>query len=133
MKSCQNEKLMGKQEPSVRVVPEFDYTDGPDAVKILSAGRLYTDPWQNTVLEDWMGMTDEGIWAASTCGLSVPRQNGKTLDTSGRIVSGMVMYGEWVIYTAHLQKTATETFLEIKSLFEISALLKPPDKINVIA
>lgn len=34
----------------------------------------------------------------------------------------MVLYGEWIIYTAHLQKTATETFFEIKSLFESKAL-----------
>lgn len=34
----------------------------------------------------------------------------------------MVLYGEWVIYTAHLQKTATETFMEIRSIFESDAL-----------
>ena len=36
----------------------------------------------------------------------------------------MVMYSEWVIYTAHLQKTATETFMELKGLFESRGLLK---------
>lgn len=71
-----------------------------------------------------MGITAEGIWSASTCGLSVPRQNGKTLDTCGRIASGMIMYNEWVIYTAHLQKTATETFMELKGLFESPKLNK---------
>lgn len=34
----------------------------------------------------------------------------------------MVMYGEWVVYTAHLQKTATETFMELKGLFESGSL-----------
>lgn len=115
---------MGSQEPSVRIVPEYDYSDGEDAVKILAAGRLLTDPWQANVLEDWMGRTDEEIWSSSTCGLSVPRQNGKTLDTCGRIAAGMVMYSEWVIYTAHLQKTATETFMELKGLFESKKLSK---------
>jgi len=114
---------MGSQVPSVRVVPDYDYTDGADAVKILSIGKLHVDPWQSEVLNDWMGRVDD-IWAASTCGLSVPRQNGKTLDTSGRVISGMVMYSEWVIYTAHLQKTATETFLEIRSIFETPKLFK---------
>lgn len=109
---------MGSQEPSARVVPDYNYTDGADAVKILAIGELYTDPWQEEVLNDWMGISDEGQWSAPTCGLSVPRQNGKTLDTCGRIAAGMIMYGEWVVYTAHLQKTATETFLELKGLFE---------------
>ena len=115
---------MGSQTPSVRVTPEYIYTDGEDAVKILAASKLYVDPWQANVLNDWMGRTDDDIWSAPTCGLSVPRQNGKTLDTSGRIASGMVMYGEWVVYTAHLQKTATETFMELKGIFESRGLRK---------
>lgn len=119
-----SEKLMGIQTPSVRVVPEYEYTDGSDAIKILSIGGLFVDPWQSEVLMDWMGKTEDDIWAASTCGLSVPRQNGKTLDTCGRIASGMVIYSEWVIYTAHLQKTATETFMELKALFELPKLFK---------
>ena len=121
-KSCQTEMLMGSQTPSVRIVPDYVYTDGEDAVKILAAGRLIVDLWQENVLKDWMGRNEEDIWSASTCGLSVPRQNGKTLDTSGRIASGMVMYGEWIVYTAHLQKTATETFMELKGLFEHGSL-----------
>ncbi len=121
-KSLQHEKLMGSQTPSARVVPEYAYTDGEDAAKVLKAGKLIVDPWQRAVLDDWMGRTEEETWSASSCGLSVPRQNGKTLDTSGRIAAGMVMYSEWVIYTAHLQKTATETFMELKGLFETKAL-----------
>lgn len=115
---------MGSQTPSVRVVPKHKYTDGADAAKILSVGRLNVDPWQENVLLDWMGRTKADIWASSTCGLSVPRQNGKTLITVGRIASGMVMYSEWIIYTAHLQKTATETFMELKALFENRNLKK---------
>lgn len=115
---------MGSQIPSVRIAPDYAYTDGADAVKVLAVGKLIVDPWQSEVLNDWMGRTEEDIWSAPTCGLSVPRQNGKTLDTSGRIASGMIMYSEWVIYTAHLQKTATETFMEIKGLFETRGLKK---------
>ena len=116
--------LMGSQTPSVRICPKYEYTDGTDAVKILAVGRLYTDPWQSNILNDWMGRANRETWAARACGLSVPRQNGKTCVTSGRIVSGMVLYHEWVIYTAHLQKTATETFMEIKNIFESRGLKK---------
>ena len=100
-KSCRHEKLMGSQTPSDRIVPYYAYTDGPDAVKVLAVGKLIVDPWQSEVLNDWMGRTEDDVWSAPTCGLSVPRQNGKTLDTSGRIASGMILYAEWVIYTAH--------------------------------
>ena len=114
---------MGSQEPSVRVAPEYTETDGADAVKVLRAGHLYPDPWQENVLMDWMAR-DGDDWAAPSCGLSVPRQNGKTLNTSGRIAAGMILYSEWVIYTAHLQKTATETFMELRGLFESRGFIK---------
>ena len=115
---------MGSQDPSVRIVPDYEYSDGDDAVKILKVGKLKTDPWQENALMDWMGRNDEDIWSASTCGLSVPRQNGKTLNVSGRSAAGMVLFSEWVVYTAHLQKTATETFMELRGLFESAKLNK---------
>lgn len=124
VESCLDEKLTGSQTPSDRVCPSYSYSDGEDASLILKAGGLIVDEWQKNVLVDWMGRNDEDIWTASNCGLSVPRQNGKTCVTCGRIAPGMVLYGEWVIYTAHLQKTATETFMELKSLFESSGLKK---------
>lgn len=129
-RSSRKDRLTGSQSASVRITPEYEYTDGDDAVSILHTARLYPDPWQEYVLDDWMARGDDG-WAASSAGLSVPRQNGKTLITSGRIVSGMVLYSEWVIYTAHLQKTATETFMEIRNLFETGSLKKQVREIRM--
>lgn len=114
---------MGSQNPSVRIVPEYDYTDGEDAERILSSARFHVDPWQRSLLDDWMGRLGD-TWSAPSCGLSVPRQNGKTGVTTGRIAAGMILYNEWVIYTAHLQKTATETFNDLKALFEARAMRK---------
>ena len=129
-KSSKHAKLMGSQVPSERVVPEYDSTDGADAVKVIGAGGLQVDPWQSEVLNDWMCRDEEGIWAAASCGLSVPRQNGKTLNVIGRAAAGMILYGEWIIYTAHLQKTSTETFLEIKGLFETRAFARKVKEIK---
>lgn len=109
---------MGSQEPSVRIAPNYNSTDGFDAARILKAGGLILDPWQADVLEDWMGRATSGRWASSTCGGSVPRQNGKSLLVQGRAIAGMLMLNEQVIYTAHLQKTATETFEEMRDFFE---------------
>lgn len=95
-----------------------------DAVKLLRAGNTVLDPWQSDILDDWMGRTPSGKWAAPTCGGSVPRQNGKSLLVQGRAETGMLMYNEQVIYTAHLQKTATETFEEMRDFFESPRLKK---------
>ena len=71
-----------------------------------------------------MGRTPGGLWAAPVCGGSVPRQNGKTLLVQARIAAGMLLLNEQVIYTAHLQKTATETFEGLRDFFETSAIKK---------
>lgn len=115
---------MGSQEPSVRIAPKYSKTDGGDAQKILRAGGINLDPWQVDVLDDWMSRSAAGRWACPTCGGSVPRQNGKTLLIEGRSSTGMLLFNEQVIYTAHLQKTATETFEEIAAFFEMPALKK---------
>lgn len=95
-----------------------------DAIKLLRVGGTILDPWQSDILDDWMGRTPSGKWAAPTCGGSVPRQNGKSLLVQGRAETGMLMYNEQVIYTAHLQKTATETFEEMRDFFESPRLRK---------
>lgn len=115
---------MGSQEPSVRISPNYSITDGGDATKLLSIGGLILDEWQADLLDDWMALTPSGRWVCTTCGISIPRQNGKTGLLQGRAESGMLLYNEQVIYTAHLQKTATETFEEMASFFDSSKMRK---------
>ena len=115
---------MGKQEPSERIAPKYKDTDGPDAARILQIGGIILDPWQAEVLDDWLAMSPGKKWVCKTCGGSVPRQNGKTGLVQGRANVGMIMYNEQVIYTAHLQKTATETFEEMAAFFDSSKLRK---------
>ena len=109
---------MGSQEPSVRIAPKYKTSDGMDAARILSLGGFILDPWQSDLLDDWLAVTPSGKWACRTCGGSVPRQNGKTGLLEGRAESGMILYNEQVVYTAHLQKTATETFEEMANFFD---------------
>ena len=120
-RSYQSGRLLGSQEPCVRIAPAYNETDGLDAERILRSGKLILDPWQGLVLCDWMAI-DNGKWICRTCGGSVPRQNGKTGLVEARAEAGMIMYNEQVIYTAHLQKTATETFEEMASFFDTPKL-----------
>lgn len=117
-RSSHRGNITGSQEPSERIAPSYNKSDGLDAVRILRAGGLILDPWQSDTLDDWLGRSAAGKWAAPTCGGSVPRQNGKSLLVQGRAEAGMLMFNETVIYTAHLQKTATETFEEMRDFFE---------------
>ena len=116
--------VLGKQEPSVRICPDYTVTDGADAEKLLAVGGLILDPWQADALADWMAMTPGQKWICRTCGLSIPRQNGKTGLVEARANTGMLLYNEQVIYTAHLQKTATETFEEMAAFFDTPKMRK---------
>lgn len=81
--------------------------------------------WQSMLIDGWLGRTRSGRWSAPTCGLSVPRQNGKSLGTiEARSNYGMLVLGEQVVYTAHLQKTATETFEDMAVFFTTKAMSK---------
>lgn len=81
--------------------------------------------WQDLIMRGWLGLNDLGRWAAQTCGGTVARQNGKTI---GLIVTrcnyGMIVLGEEIIYTSHLQKTSTETFEYIANFFDSDPLKK---------
>ena len=115
---------MGSQEPSERIAPPCASSDAADAIRLMRVLDILLDPWQCDILCDWMGRDAAGRWAAPSAGGSVPRQNGKTLLLQGRATSGMVFFNENVIYTSHLQKTSTETFSEMRDLFELP-ILKP--------
>ena len=121
---------MGSQEPTVRIAPNYQNSDGLKAARLLSVGGLHLDPWQMDILDDWLGKTPSGKWASTTCGGSVPRQNGKTLLLQSRATAGMLLYGEEVIFTAHLQKTATETFEEMREFFEGPKIVKQVKEIK---
>lgn len=82
------------------------------------------DPWQMEVMDDWLAYSPGQKWINKTCGGSVPRQNGKTCLIGGRAEAGMILYNEQVLYTAHLQKTATETFEEMAAFFDSDNLRK---------
>lgn len=108
-----------------------------EAAFLASEYGLTPDDWQEDVLEDWLGRRRDGRWAAATCGLAVPRQNGKNSILEVRELFGMVGLGEKFLHTAHQVKTARKAFLRISSFFEnerqypeLAAMVKEIRKTN---
>ncbi len=116
--------LLGRQEPTLRVAPEYPATHSEKAERLLSLAGVELMPWQRLVLDDWLAFAPDGAWVSPSCGLSVPRQNGKTHLIAARIAFGMIAFSEWCVYTSHLQKTSTETFETLRGIFESPALSK---------
>lgn len=110
----------GVQTPRVHVGPKGRFRgDGDDAAFLSSAYGLTPDVWQQLVLDDWLARTARGgKFASLTCGLSVPRQNGKNAILEMRELFGMVQLGERFLHTAHEVKTARKAFLRLASFFE---------------
>lgn len=100
------------------LVPKHRVSDADDASFLSSRYGLSPDPWQFAVLEAWLGVRPDGKWAASRCGLAVPRQNGKNAIIEMRELFGMVVLGEKFLHTAHEVKTARKAFARLRSFFE---------------
>lgn len=113
----------GSQAPTYAVCPSYEESDGKDCAELMHRCGLDLLPWQIELLGGLMGRDAEGLWVAPTAGISVARQNGKTDGIEvPRICHGMAVNGEWALYTAQLQKTATETFERVRDIFEARPL-----------
>jgi hypothetical protein len=111
--------LRGAQVPRVRHAPSVRANAWEDVSDLAKAYGLVLDEWQENVLEAAMGERSDGRWAASTVGISVPRQNGKGALIEARELAGLLLFGEKVIiHSAHEQKTARVGFERILSYFE---------------
>lgn len=98
------------------MAPEASLSYGDLAAALSADYGLAPDDWQRLVLDDWLAESD-GRWASLTCGLSVPRQNGKNGALEVRELFGMIGRGEKILHTAHQVKTAQKHFRRLKGFF----------------
>lgn len=108
------------QFPRIHLVPEglSNWDDADDACFLSQSYGLALDPWQQLVVRSWLGHDDRGKWAASVCGVAVPRQNGKNAIIEAVELYMMVVLGYKILHTAHEGKTAHKAFERVKEFFE---------------
>ena len=104
------------QTPTRHVAPERSKTYGDVAAQFAADYGLVPDPWQQFILDDWLGEQD-GRWSSLRCGLAVPRQNGKNAALEVRELFGAVGLGEKILHSAHEVKTAQKHFKRLKFFF----------------
>lgn len=109
--------LRGSQEPRVRVEPARVRTDGIDAAELYAAYASPLEPWQELVLDCWLGTDEAGNYTTTSAGASLPRQNGKNVDIEARELYGMVILGEKILHTAHQVRTAKSAFRRMLQIF----------------
>jgi len=92
-------------------------------MEFLALIGLDLDPWQEHVLRASLNLDSRGKWAATECGLIVPRQCGKTVIAELRELVGLFLFGEQLqIHSAQLFSTAKESFLR-----QVARIRKIPD------
>ena len=123
MTAVLEDRRVGSQEPTLRVLPPHDPAtvddlDGRDACAFASRFGATPDPWQAALVRDWMLRDHEtGRWLAGTWGISVPRQNGKNFAVEIIEIYAMVVLGLRILHTAHQVKTAQKHFRALKGYF----------------
>ena len=75
------------------------------------------DDWQAAILMDWLAVRKSGKWLHVRNGMSCPRQNGKSWLIEARIIYGVIVCGEKILYTAHDYSTITQLFDRMKGYF----------------
>lgn len=112
------EAALGSQSPRIEwTPPDACRSRGPEAVEFAKARLgLVMDPWEVLVL-DRMLAQQPGVdrWAALEFGLTVPRQNGKSLILVVRELFGLLVLGErLVMHTAHRSRTSKNAYRETR-------------------
>ena len=108
----------GSQRPRVRVCPEWATTYGDAAAQLAEAYASPLDPWQRDVLDCWLSRNEDGRPAAITCGLDMPRQNGKNYCIEIFEMTVAAILGWHVVHTAHEVRTSMKSFERVCSYFD---------------
>lgn len=74
-------------------------------------------PWQRTVMRGWCAYNGRNLPAYVTCGLDVPRQNGKNAVLEVYELYRLAVCGWHILHTAHRVKTAKKSFNRLARYF----------------
>lgn len=127
-KKCRNrgprKARFGSRAPKFKHLPEFERSEGQDAIDLASHAGLILDPWQQDVVFESFGVRDDVRAATEYC-LICPRQNGK-----GAILEAVVLHALFtggrtrILWSSHEFKTSRESFIRLRALIEGSPTLK---------
>lgn len=112
-------KLIGRQDPETLTHETGDTSQSDKAHTLFERIRQFLMPWQRLIMT-LMLMTDaEGLWANPDVVLVVPRQNGKSLILVLRVIFGMFVRGEKILYTTQKWATGYDTYQRLQRIVNL--------------
>ncbi len=126
------EKLrFGRQTPRIDIFEDGNIDKAELLFELLEEYGMVLLGWQKLVLRRWLAEDEYGNFVNMDCGLSVPRQNGKTEIIVARIIYGIIFRKAVGLFTAQQQDTADVVKKRVQNFFyeneheEIFNLLTP--------
>lgn len=123
--------LKALQKPRIDIYTPGDITKADLLFDLLDEYGTKLHEWQRLVLRRWLAEDEDGRFVNLDCGLSVPRQNGKTEIIVARIIYGIIFRKAIGLFTAQKQKTVDVVKKRVQDFFydspyeEIFNLLTP--------
>lgn len=109
-------------DPKIHKHDDFskaNLSDYYDCIEFFDNHGVYlADDWQKEVLKDWLAIHEDNGYLHRFAGLSVPRQNGKSLLLEMRIIFGILFLGEDIVFSAHEVRTSRKIFERISDFLE---------------
>lgn len=111
--------LTGRQEPSV--ISEFDGSpiQGEKALTLAGRAGRRSMPWQKRMLLAILRTGPDAAWTHPDVVLIVPRQNGKTLIIVLRVLYGLFVLNERIVYTAQRWKSAEDAYRRLWAIIRV--------------
>ena len=111
--------ITGRQKPTFEKIGEYVETWGKEVAEMFEEdGGATFYPSQRYELDLMLARTTDGAPAATTIGISKPRQNGKSYAARYYAVYMSVFEHRNVLYSAHHSTTTNKMFMALCDLFE---------------
>lgn len=110
--------LTGRQVPHFLLRQDGDHTHGEKATTLAARAGTKSMPWQRAAQLEILAKRPDGFWTHLDCVIICPRQNGKSLVLSIRILYGIFVLGENVAYTAQRWQTAEDIYKRTWAMIE---------------
>lgn len=102
--------LTGRQQPHFLSRQNGSSDHGSKASKLAERMGSRPMPWQVDSLDAILAKNEDGSWTHPDCCILCPRQNGKSLILTLRIIYGLLVLGETIIFTAQRWTTAEDIY-----------------------
>lgn len=111
------EKRIGNQEPTESIFLPYKKTRGSEALKLYRQTKRRPQEWQKLLINNILGINDDGLWTHTKFGYSVPRRNGKNEVIVMREMYGLEK-GERILHTAHRTTTSHTAWERLCNLLD---------------